>query len=330
MVHGHYFDAAASAAHEATLEAEGAQWTLRVGERLLSLDPVGLKVSDRIGSIPRRLTLPDGAEFETADNDGIDALLAARPDRGGPARFVHALERRWGLALGALVTVVLLSVAFVSVGLPALTGWAARHVPTSVDARIGTHALAILDRSMLQPSALDPARQQALQAMFANMVRNVDDAHEYRLELRASRLGPNALALPSGIIIVTDALVGLARHDEELQAVIAHEIGHVRGRHALRQLIQSAGVSMLAVVLLGDVSSMAALASAAPVLLQAEHSRDLEREADAFARVWLSEHGIASTRFDAILCRMVGARKDDDPAPFLSTHPPVGERAQCP
>jgi Zn-dependent protease with chaperone function len=202
-------------------------------------------------------------------------------------------------------------------------------VPTELDVRIGAQALDILDRSLLEPSKLDRLRQQQLQSLFASMVRSIDDGHDYRLELRASRLGPNALALPSGIVVVTDALVNLADHDEELQAVIAHEIGHVRGRHALRQLIQGAGISVLAVVLLGDVSSISAIASAAPALLQARHSRDLEREADAYARQWLVERGIEPTRFDDILCRMVGQGEGDDPAAFLSTHPALDERARC-
>src|SRR2546426_7673245 len=45
-----------------------------------------------------------------------------------------------------------------------------------------------------------------------------------RLEFRASRIiGPNAFALPSGIIVVTDQLVRLARNDEQVLAVLAHE-----------------------------------------------------------------------------------------------------------
>jgi predicted Zn-dependent protease len=125
--------------------------------------------------------------------------------------------------------------------------------------------------------------------------------------------------------------VQLADHDEELMAVLAHEIGHVRGRHALRQLIQAAGISVAAVVLIGDVNSVTALAGAAPALLQARNSREFEREADAFARDWLDRNGIAAERFDALLCRMARERGGDgDPAGvFLASHPPTSERAHC-
>jgi predicted Zn-dependent protease len=81
---------------------------------------------------------------------------------------------------------------------------------------------------------------------------------------------------------------------------------------------------------LGDVSSVSALATAAPALLQARHSRDLEREADGFARQWLAANHIPAQRFDEILCRMAGHRAGSNEAPaFLSTHPAVDERARC-
>ena len=140
------------------------------------------------------------------------------------------------------------------------------------------------------------------------MTEPLKDGHVYRLEFRQGGLiGANAFALPSGIIVMTDELVEMAETDDELVAVLAHEVGHVRGRHALRQLLQAAGVSALAFALLGDVSSISALLSAAPALLHAKHSRDFEREADGFAKQWLRENGIAESNFDAILCRISAA-----------------------
>src|SRR5690606_13607219 len=48
-------------------------------------------ISPRVGSIPRRVTFPDGSVFETWDNEGIDRHLAAS-GRGG-AGIVHWLEQ---------------------------------------------------------------------------------------------------------------------------------------------------------------------------------------------------------------------------------------------
>jgi Zn-dependent protease with chaperone function len=62
------------------------------------------------------------------------------------------------------------------------------------------------------------------------------------------------------------------------------------------------------------------------ILVQAKHSRDFEREADAYAREWLRAEGLPETAFDDMLCRLA---KEDDDLTYLSTHPPVGERANC-
>ena len=69
--------------------------------------------------------------------------------------------------------------------------------------------------------------------MFLTISAGQGPPGRYRLELRSGEaLGANALALPSGIVIMTDDLVALAKSDDEIGAVMAHELGHVRGRHA--------------------------------------------------------------------------------------------------
>ena len=100
----------------------------------------------------------------------------------------------------------------------------------------------------------------------------------------------------------------------------------------MRQLLQAAGISSLAFALLGDVSTISGVLSAAPALLHAKNSRDFEREADAFAKQWLREQGIAESNFDAILCRINrshGDTEDKDSVDFFASHPSTTERARC-
>jgi Zn-dependent protease with chaperone function len=335
MVPGTFYDALRSTPVAATLDADSAgNWVLRFGAEQLQLDPRRVEVSDRIGSIPRRVRLDSGAEFETRDNDGVDALLNSATGQRAARHVapVDGMERRWSFAVAALVAVVASSYLLLKFGLPAMSAWAANRLPPAADRLIGVQTLQILDRSLLDPSQLHAQRQAQLANMFRRMTADLHDGHEYRLEFRGGkRLGPNAFALPAGIIVMTDELVALAGHDEELMAVLAHEVGHVRGRHALRQLIQGAGISTLAVVVLGDVSSVTAIASAAPALLQAKNSRDLEREADSFARDWLARQDISATRFDDILCRMTERyrKREGGAMQFMASHPPTEERVVC-
>ena len=330
LIAGRYFDG-----HSATPAQVGIEFGADGMVRLHGLaEPVAVpfgdvNISDRVGNITRRVTFPGGAVFETSENDAMDRVLEALDVKRATA-WVHWLEVRWPVALGSLAAVALVSFAFLRWGVPAIADWAAQVLPTSTDRAIGSGSLEVLDRLAFRDSDLSKARQRQLRERFALMTRDLDDGHEYRLELRhGAAIGANAFALPSGIIVMTDELVGLSKSDDELVAVLAHEIGHVRGRHALRQLLQAAGVSAIAFALLGDVSSISGLLSAAPALLHAKHSRDFEREADGFAKVWLREHHIAQSNFDAILCRMSAEHPGSSDVDYFSSHPATGERAHC-
>jgi Zn-dependent protease with chaperone function len=329
VISGHYLDGRSAASVDATLEFGAG--TVRVHGTAQPVDATlaEVRISDRIANIPRRIQFSDGAVFETEDNEAVDRACEAQGIRSRSG-FVFWLESRWPVALASMVAVVLLAFGFLRWGVPAITNWAAQAIPTETDAAIGSGTLELLDEYAFYQSSLSEQRQRELRDKFTAMTADLDDGHQYALELRnGGALGANAIALPSGIVVMTDQLVELAESDEELVAVLAHEIGHVRGRHALRQMLQAAGVSALAMALFGDVSSVSGVLGAAPVLLQAKHSREFESEADVFARQWLREHGIDESRFDAILCRMTAGEGDNRALSFFATHPPTADRANC-
>ena len=330
MIAGRYFDGYSAAPTEARIEF-GADGVVRVHglAEPVAVPLAQVGISDRVGNITRRVTFPGGAVFETPENDAMDRAVEAHQLKRATA-LVFWLEARWPVALGSLVAVALVSFAFLRWGVPALADWTAKVLPTATDRAIGSGTLEVLDRVAFRASDLSEARQDELRARFAAMTRDLEDGHEYQLELRhGAAIGANAFALPSGIVVMTDELVELSKDDDELVAVLAHEIGHVRGRHALRQLLQAAGVSAIAFALLGDVSSISGLLSAAPALLHAKHSRDFEREADGFAKQWLREHEIAESKFDAILCRMSAEHPGAGDVDYFSSHPATSERAHC-
>jgi predicted Zn-dependent protease len=231
-------------------------------------------------------------------------------------------------AVAAIALVAGLLWLLIDRGLPPVVETIAERIPRGAETALGEQTLDALSKDWLQPSALPQARREALRQEFDDLAKSAGDTGTLRLEFRASPIGANAFALPSGIIVVTDDLVKLARNDQQVLAVLAHEIGHVRYRHTMRRLLQSSATALIIAAVTGDIASTTSLAASAPaLLLQTRYSRDYEREADAFAIDLLQKTGIGAQHFAAILARLEGKNRGRGFMPtFLSSHPPTAER----
>jgi predicted Zn-dependent protease len=327
-VEGRFFDGRSSAAHPVRVTARPGSGVELAGFAETRYFPLAdVRIAARVGNVPRRLEFPGGAACEIDDNDAFDRMLAELGVQR-PSRFLHWLESNWSVVAAAALIVVALAALALEYGVPALARRVAESFPPEMDRRLGEEGLSGLDGHVFTPSTLGAERQRAIQRLFADMAATVADGHEFRLELRASRvIGANAFALPSGIVVMTDELVNLAQSDDELRAVLAHELGHVVNRHALRMVLQSSAVALLTLATVGDVSAASTLITAVPtVLLQTKYSRELESEADRFAYRWMDEHQVPRHCFLDILHRLEAAHPGDDVPGFLSTHPRADQR----
>lgn len=241
--------------------------------------PVGeVDFGEPIEGVPRSIELPGGGRCEVPDEAALARHLAAA---GIGESLVVRIQRRWRWALAAFAFVVAAAAAGYLWGLPALAERLAPHVPPVVARTLSDAALAQLDRGALAPSRLPAARQEEIRRLAA-AVLGPGQAPPWRLHFRhAPTHGPNALALPGGDIIILDRLVELLGDGRQIQAVVAHEVGHLAHHHAMRRLIQDAALSVALAAWFGDVSSAAVATSGK--LLQSGYSREAEIEADAYA-----------------------------------------------
>ncbi len=295
-------------------------------ERIYRLS--ALAIASRIGNMARAISLPDGGRCEASDNDAIDEVLREHRSSGFD-RFIHILESRVRFVVLSLVLTVAAVWAGIQFGIPALSESVAYALPPSAAAELGEGTLQTLDKLIFNPTRLDPDRREQLHKRFERMTRGLDPTFRFTLVFRGSqRVGPNAFALPNGTIVLTDELVELAEHEDEIVAVLAHEIGHVMGRHGLRRVLQNSAVLLLVAGLTGDVVSMSALAAALPTLLiEAKYSRAFETEADDYALVYMREHNISPRHLITIFQRLENVSTTPDGAlAYLSSHPATKER----
>lgn len=260
--------------------------TLIIHKRIISMRGEGIRrnvrlsqvdISEKLEHAPRILRFADGATVEIADS-GFDKMLRANRYR---EPRVTRWQQNWPLALLALATLVVMLISGYQWGLPWAADQIAQRLPSSIEQKLGEGSLALLDKHYMRPSRLSLQEQARLRNLFAQMKQPHGNRTAYRLEFRSSNIGPNALALPNGVLIMTDELIALAGNDHAVLGVLGHELGHVRHRHSTRRLLQAMGVGVVVNFLIGDVSSV--LATVPSFLLDQKYSRDFERESDRYA-----------------------------------------------
>jgi Zn-dependent protease with chaperone function len=301
------------------------------GDGLIHKVPLSqLSLSAKLGNTPRLLHFSGGGHCEVRNHADFEILLKNAGMQ--PQSWLWRIEQSWQYALSATLLAVVFVIATFYWGLPWLANIAAARIPASVALTIDIRVLDTFDSGLMQASHLSDARQQQLMQRFTGL-RKPGTLPPLQLKFRNSKnIGANAFALPGGTIVVTDQLVALAGNDEEILAVLAHELGHVSERHPLRQILQSSVVGLAMTWYLGDISSL--LAAAPTVLLETGYSRNFERRADQYSAKMLLLNDIPPTRLADILQKLESSHsgkntKQDSPsrlAELFSSHPDTAER----
>lgn len=333
MVEGRYFFPRAT--RFVAAKAQALDRRLRIedmqGGLLAEVAATEVRVSPRVGRLPRKLELPDGAHFETADNDGVDALKRALGLRN-PSRLLDGLERSRGWIAAAVVVAVVLSYAFVEKGIPAIALALAQATPPAVTVQISRQTLDLLDRAVLYSTRLKPADRRHAAELLARVAAHAPrGVGGYHLVLRrGGAIGANAFALPDGTIVLTDELWALSRNDEEIEGVFGHEMSHVDRLHQLQEVYQAAMIPAALAVITGDISQVSQLAAVLPgVVVESRHQRDFEQQADDDAAARLIAMHVRPSRLAELLERLEASHcgKPGCPSDWLGSHPDTASRA---
>lgn len=173
------------------------------------------------------------------------------------------------------------------------------------------------------------ARAARLQPLIERLARHWEGC-PYEVRVRTlDEETPNAAALPGGLVLVTTGLLDALDSENALAFVLAHELGHFKGRDHLRRLGRGLVLSLFLSGLTGSAS-----AGELPGLLNeiAGHRYDREDElaADRFALGLVhAEYGHvagAAGFFEAMLARGEGL---PEALSYLSTHPDTRARVHA-
>jgi len=337
MIAAHYFDGRHARAHAVELAAGDGVLTLH-GDVDKTYAAHATRIAEPFERTSTVLYFDDGARCEIPGAGPGRLLRDALGYR--PTRVVR-LTAYTRAALLALVLLAALILAAAIWGVPAAADRIARTLPPSVDQSLGQSALQALHASgTLQDSRLS---DEWLAEVHQALARVAPADVRVRLMVHNSRvLGANAIALPGGSVVVSDALVRfiVGKKGEfgevqkaQLAGVLAHEIGHVRMRHGVRILASSSLSAALAAGLFGDVSGVASLPAAVAGL---SYSRDMEAEADEYAIALLKKNGISTLPLAELLERLDnGPDEDEEESPgwlweaagnFMESHPMTAQR----
>ncbi|MBT6014382.1 MAG: M48 family metallopeptidase [Nitrosomonadales bacterium] len=160
-----------------------------------------------------------------------------------------------------------------------------------------------------------------------------DDTQDWNWEINVIESESiNAFCMPGGKIVVYSGLVNkLDATDDELAAVIGHEIAHALREHGRERmssaLVQQVGILGFAIFLsnqdgsfLSKQAVLQGVALGTTLFFALPNSREQEREADDMGLELTALAGY-NPMAAVSLWRKMDAQSDSEPPEFLSTHP---------
>lgn len=292
-------------------------------------------VVDKSGGV-WRLTTTDTPDARLAISKSKDADAALRVAGVLDARrdAVRGLQLAGGLlALSAALAFV------VFVAIPMGAEPLARATPRHVEAQLGEN-LARQVNVFMRPCAKTQAADRAILPLLGTLEAAGDPGFDIKLTF-VHEDAPNALALAGGQIMVTSGLLEAVENPDELAAVIAHEIGHVKSRDGMIALYRNAGLGILLELITGGSGVAQQIVMVGGQLTELSYTRAQEARADRVAIAIMGGAGLdpaALARaferlkgYDSAEQKEAGARKavrDMKIPEWLKSHPDIDNRIE--
>lgn len=134
----------------------------------------------------------------------------------------------------------------------------------------------------------------------------------------------NAFATMGGFVYVTTGLMKTATNEAELAGVIGHEIGHIEGKHLIKQISRSALQQGVLTAAGGRIERSQVLRLGLDLAVNLPNSREDERDADDRGLRIMGSAGYAQSAMASFMRKLQSGNN----LQFLSTHPSSSSRVQ--
>ncbi|MGD9965661.1 MAG: M48 family metallopeptidase [Hyphomonadaceae bacterium] len=284
------------------------------------------RADDNNGRIVLKFSKHDTGERLMLNAALRDALYAVAPHLAKPS--AQGVEGR--VTVGALVVAAWSLAAAFLLGVPYAADPMARAMPEKYRTQIADISWSQVNQFAIQCDDADAATEILNDLAYRMMTAaNVGGRDDIWITLADADF-PNAFALPDNSIVVTDELIGMAEHPDELTGVIAHEIAHIEHNHIMKNVIRQIGAGVFFDIVFGGAGAGQAIAIASVNLAGLRYSRGDEADADARGMDYLDAAGISTAGIAAMFDRFEAYADNlgaEDIPTLLSSHPASRERA---
>ena len=155
-----------------------------------------------------------------------------------------------------------------------------------------------------------------------------DSPYQFDFHLLADDKTVNAFALPGGQIFITMGLFKRLKTEDQIAAVLAHEIGHVINRHGAEHLAKqelTQGIIQATDIATGDPGMLQRFIGS---MVNMKYGREDELESDRYGVKYLIDAGYKPEAMIDVMTILKDASGSSSRPEFMSTHPSPDNRIE--
>jgi len=245
--------------------AQTAEWEI---SKINKIDVRTSSTTLKYGEFPQEV-------LKLANQNDLNYLISRYPEAGFHKSTYNTFVSYGWTGLIVLIFIgILFGLVFFFYGAPALAEAFARTIPEEYETYIGRN----IQETYLQYLEVDTSRSRMVQRFHDEL--EYESRYDIHIVVVESDIA-NAFALPGGFIVVYSGILEMIEKEDELAALLAHEVSHVNGRHSLRTISRNLSTYLLLSILTGDVGGFSSVIIENSNLISSlSFSRNLEKEAD--------------------------------------------------